>query len=106
VKTIDDAELERRTRARESIARYAWSPFLHDPKLAGRLHRVSAPTLFVWGARDAVVAPAYGRAYASRVKGAEFVEIEGAGHFPQAEQPAKTLEAILSFAGAHRAAAY
>ena len=104
VKAIDDAELERRMRARESLARYGWAPFMHDPKLAGRLHRVAAPTQFIWGARDGIVSPTYGRAYASRVAGARFVEIANAGHFPQVEQSRATLDAILSFADAHRAA--
>lgn len=103
VKQVDDAELARRMRARESLARYGWSPFMHDPKLAGRLHRVFAPTLFVWGARDGIVSPDYGRAYASRVPGAKFVEIAGAAHFPQIEQPGATIEAITAFAGAARA---
>ncbi len=106
VKSISDAELARRARARESIARYGWSPFLHDPKLAGRLRRVTAPTLVLWGAKDGVASPDYGRAYAARVKGATFAEIAGAGHFPQVEKPGETLAALASFSGAHRAAAY
>ncbi len=101
VKAISDEELARRMRARESLARYGWSPFMHDPKLAQRLHRVTAPTQFIWGARDAIVSPAYGRAYAALVPGSRFTEIAGAAHFPQIEQPAATLDAILSFAQAN-----
>ncbi len=104
VKAIDDVELERRMRARESLARYGWSPFMHNPKLPGRLHRISAPSLFVWGARDRIVAPSYGRHFAERTPGSRFVEIPGAAHFPHIEQPAATLDALLSFADAHRAA--
>jgi pimeloyl-ACP methyl ester carboxylesterase len=99
VKSIDDAELSRRMRARESLARYGWIPFMHDPKLVGRLHRVSAPTLVLWGRRDGIVSPDYGRKYAQAIPGARFDVIENAGHFPHIEQPDAVSEAILAFAG-------
>ena len=38
-------------RNREATARYGWSPYMHDPKLKGRLHRIRIPTLFLWGTR-------------------------------------------------------
>jgi len=88
--------------AREGLARYGWSPFLHDPKLLARLHRIKAPTQFIWGARDQIVTPAYGRAFASHVPGATFTEIANAAHAPQVEQPQAALEAILSFANVQR----
>jgi len=65
--------------------------------LKGRLHRVNAPTLFLHGARDRIVSPAYGRAYSACVPGARFAEIANAGHFPHVEKPGATLDAILSF---------
>ena len=102
VKKISDEELGRRMRAREGLARYGWSPFMHDPKLLSRLHRISAPTQLLWGARDQIVTPAYGRAFASHVPGARFIEIANAAHAPQVEQPQAVLDAILSFANAHR----
>ena len=99
VTKIDDEELARRMRARESLARYGWSPFLHDPKLRGRLHRVACPTQVIWGARDRIVSPDYGRAYASFIPGAQFVEIADAAHFPHVERADATLNRILAFAG-------
>lgn len=99
VKAIDDIELRRRMRARESLARYGWQPFMHNPKLRQRLHRVEAPTQVIWGARDGIVSPAYGRAYAAAIPGARFEEIAGAAHFPQVEQPDATFGAIKTFAG-------
>jgi len=102
VKKISDDELGRRMRAREGLARYGWSPFMHDPKLLSRLRRITAPTQFIWGAQDHIVSPAYGRAYASHVPGAIFTQIANAAHVPQVEQPQAVLDAILSFADAHR----
>src|SRR5258706_244235 len=42
-------------RNREAAALYAWSPYMHDPKLKGRLHRIRIPTLVLWDV-DAVFA--------------------------------------------------
>jgi pimeloyl-ACP methyl ester carboxylesterase len=74
-------------RNREAAALYAWSPYMHDPKLKGRLHRIRIPTLVLWGAADRLVGEAYGRAFAAAVPGAKFETIAAAGHFPHIEQP-------------------
>ncbi len=68
-----------------------------DPTFPARLGRIAAPTLVLWGASDRVVTPAYGRAFARLVPGAQFVEIPEAGHLPQLEQPTATFAAIDRF---------
>jgi pimeloyl-ACP methyl ester carboxylesterase len=91
-------------RNRESTALYAWSPYLHDPKLKGRLHRIDIPTLVLWGAADQLIDQSYGRAFCAAVPGATFELVEGAGHFPHIEQPKIFAEHALAFArvGAER----
>jgi pimeloyl-ACP methyl ester carboxylesterase len=84
---LPEAELVTIARNREAMARFGWSPYMHDPKLKGRLHRIRIPTLVLWGAGDRIVAPDYGRAYAAAIPGARFELIERAGHFPHLEQP-------------------
>jgi pimeloyl-ACP methyl ester carboxylesterase len=42
-------------RNREASARYGWSPYMHDPKLKTRLHRIRIPTLFLWGSADRIL---------------------------------------------------
>ncbi len=86
-----------RVRAREALARYAWQPYMHDPKLAGRLLRIGAPTLVLQGAQDKIVARACAELYATKIPGARLHVIEHAGHLPHVEQPAATLAAIASF---------
>ena len=93
-----DAELARRVRAREAFARYGWAPFMHNPKLNGRLHRAPARTLFLWGAQDRIVSPEHVKKFTALVPGAQFRLIEGAGHFPHVEQADRTLDAIAAFA--------
>ena len=76
-------ELLAAARNREATARFAWSPYMHNPKLKGRLHRIRMPTLFLWGAADRILsASAYGRAYCAAIPARRFEPIERAGHFP------------------------
>jgi pimeloyl-ACP methyl ester carboxylesterase len=94
---LPEAAVTERVRARESLARYVWQPYMHDPKLAGRLHRIAAPTLVLRGAADRIVAPACADLLASKVAGARLEAIAGAGHLPHVEQPAATLGSLEKF---------
>jgi pimeloyl-ACP methyl ester carboxylesterase len=96
-KTLPESDLVFMARSRESTGRYAWTPYMHDPKLKGRLHRVNVPTLVLWGMADRVTPPDYGRAYAAAIPRARFAAIEGAGHFPHLEQPAAFAREIAGF---------
>src|SRR6266436_4353750 len=70
------------------LARLVWArPY--DPKLAGRLHRISCPVLLVWGADDRLVPPAYGEAYRKHIAQAEIKFISNCGHLPMFEQEAE-----------------
>jgi pimeloyl-ACP methyl ester carboxylesterase len=54
------------------------------------------PLLAIFGARDAIVTPEHAKFFA-QVPGAKVAMIEGAGHSPMVESPAKTLELIRGF---------
>lgn len=86
-------------RNREAAALFAWSPYMHDPKLAGRLHRIRVPTLLLWGASDRIVSPDYGRAYGRLIPDARFELIEEAGHYPHLERPDVFAAKIADFVG-------
>jgi pimeloyl-ACP methyl ester carboxylesterase len=98
---LPEARLVAQARNLESTARFAWAPYMHDPKLKGRLHRIEVPTLLLWGANDRIVTPDYGRAYANAIPGARFALIERAGHFPHIEQPEQFAGKVLSFVTAN-----
>jgi pimeloyl-ACP methyl ester carboxylesterase len=85
-------------RNREALGRYGWQPYMHDPKLKGRLHRIRVPTLFLWGTHDRILSEAYGRAYCAAIPGARFELIDKAGHFPHLEQPQVFADRVLAFA--------
>jgi pimeloyl-ACP methyl ester carboxylesterase len=96
-KAMADAALRIVARNREATARYAWSPYMHNPKLKGRLHRIRVPTLFLWGAADRVLSETYGRAFCAAITGARFELIERAGHYPHIEQPDVFAEKAIAF---------
>ncbi len=95
--TISDNDADILFRTREATALFAWSPYMYDPKLAGRLHRIRVPTLVLWGASDRIVSPDYGRAYSALIAGAQFDLIEDAGHYPHVERPDLFARQIVEF---------
>jgi pimeloyl-ACP methyl ester carboxylesterase len=95
---MTDDEVTVAARNREAAARYAWSPYMHDPKLKGRLHRIRIPTLVLWGTADRLAGEAYGRAFCTALPGGGFETIAGAGHFPHIEQPKAFAARALAFA--------
>lgn len=94
---MSDADVLIVARNRESLARLTWSPYMHNPKLKGRLQRIRVPTLFLWGAQDRILSEQYGRSYCKAVPGAHFDMIDGAGHLPNIEQPAAFAKKIAGF---------
>jgi pimeloyl-ACP methyl ester carboxylesterase len=72
-----------------ATARLAWDPYLHDPKLRKRLHRVTAPTLVVRGVQDTLIPRQHAEAYAAEIPGARMVEVDGAAHLLAIEKPAE-----------------
>ncbi len=83
----------------ETFARYCWEPYMHNPKLKHRLHRISIPALFLWGANDGLTKPSYGKAYAGLIPGAKFQTIAESGHYPHIEQPGAFMHALNTFLG-------
>jgi pimeloyl-ACP methyl ester carboxylesterase len=94
---MSEAELTAMVRNRETLALITWEPYMHDPKLKHRLHRVTAPALFIRGASDGLVSAPYLEAYAALLPNARVETIAQAGHAPQVEQPAALAAAVLKF---------
>ncbi len=55
------------------------------------------PTLLIWGTNDPIIPIAHGRAAQEEIPGAELVEIERAGHWPQLDDPLAVASAIGDF---------
>ncbi len=65
--------------------------------LERRLHRITAPTLVVWGAEDRFVQPSYAKLFVDRIRGARLTMIPNAGHAVGAEQPEAYGQAVVAF---------
>jgi len=101
---LSDDELAIIARNSESLALLTWEPYMHNPKLPHRLHRVQAPALFLRGASDGLVSAEYLERYAALLPNAAIETIPEAGHLPQAEQPAATAAKVLKFLQPRQAA--
>jgi pimeloyl-ACP methyl ester carboxylesterase len=65
--------------------------------LRADLSRVRAPTLLVWGERDALVPPAAADTWQEGLPDARLVRLPRAGHVPMWEAPGAFSEAVLGF---------
>jgi pimeloyl-ACP methyl ester carboxylesterase len=94
---MPDAELHVVARNNETLALLTWEPYMHNPKLKHRLHRVNMPTLFLRGASDGIVSADYMARYAALLPQARIETIPEAGHLPHVERPAATAAKIAQF---------
>ena len=78
-----------------SFARLAWQrPY--DPKLAKWLHRISVPTLLVYGDKDRITPVQQSKTWAALIPNAAVHIVEGAGHLVLAEKE-EAPKAVLDF---------
>ena len=83
------------TRASEAAARAFWP--LGNTRLDKRLGLIAAPTLVLWGERDALLPPSYAGKFARAINGATRVElVADAGHLAYLDQPAAVAKAVLA----------
>jgi pimeloyl-ACP methyl ester carboxylesterase len=65
--------------------------------LEKRLHRITAPTLVVWGTDDRFMAPSYADILADRLPDVRVERIPNAGHLVAVERPDPYADAVLRF---------
>ena len=82
-----------------ATARLGWDPYLHNPKLRKRLHRITVPTLVVRATDDTLIPAAHAKAYAQEIPGAKLVEVPNAAHLVSVERPAELAAVVTDFLG-------
>lgn len=95
--TEDPDLFQRYLRNRMASAHLAWNPYFHDPKLPGRLHRLAAPVLVIWGAQDRLLPVEYAHRWAEALGTARLEFIDEAGHLPPVEQPGAFAALVREF---------
>jgi len=76
-------------------AKFVWP--VPDRGLTRRLHRITAPTLVIWGDQDRLVPPVYAQEFGERIAGARVEVLQDCGHVPQVEKRAETLALVTEF---------
>lgn len=75
--------------------KFCWP--IPDRGLHKRLHRVSVPTLIVWGEDDALAPVVYAEEFQKRIAGSEVARVPNCGHIPQVEQMETTYDLVMRF---------
>lgn len=94
---MEDERLRREMLRDEALSLYAWTPYMHNPKLADRLHRITCPTLLIWGEDDAIVKSAYRQTFSEAMPSAQVKIAPGAGHALHSDIP----EIFAAMIGSH-----
>lgn len=84
-----------RTQTAQSVSKFMWP--IADHGLIKRIHRVSMPTLLVWGDSDQVVPFSYAEAFQDLLSDVALEVIPNCGHLPQYERPVDCLEILTRF---------
>ena len=69
------------------------------PNLSGRLGKIEAPTLIVWGEKDRMIPVRYAGKFKREIKGSQLAIIESSGHTPYFEKPEVFSDIVLEFLG-------
>lgn len=94
---MSDQELTVMLRNRETTALLTWEPYMHNPKLPHRLHRVTNKALFLRGEHDGLISAPYVEGYAKLLPDARTLTLPNTGHVPQVETPEAFVTAALAF---------
>ena len=80
-----EAEQFNEMKNRLATAKLGWQPRLYNPHLAKWLHRISVPTLILWGDGDKIIPPGYGPAFRDLIPRSQLHVFANCGHVPHIE---------------------
>jgi pimeloyl-ACP methyl ester carboxylesterase len=75
--------------------KFVWP--IPDKGLKKRIHRITAPTLIIWGKQDRLVPAVYAQEFADRLPGSRVEVVDAAGHVVQLEQREQVARLISDF---------
>lgn len=82
---------------RMTTAKLSWNPRFHNPDLQKWLHRISVPTVIVWGNEDKLLPAAYGPAYQALIPNSVLETFSECGHLPHVEKQAEFISKVTNF---------
>lgn len=70
---------------------------LPDRGLKKRIHRVTAPSLVVWGRQDGIIPVVYAEEFGRQLSNSRVEIVDDAAHMPQVEQPEIVVDLVQRF---------
>lgn len=95
---LPERTLERIARNAEAVCLFGWSPYLYDPKLHLRLHRIKVPTVLLWGEQDRLAPLDYAKNFTAGLSQARLETLAACGHRIYVDCPEAAAKRIVSFA--------
>ena len=90
--------LERIARNAEAVCLFGWSPYLYNPKLHLRLHRIKVPTFLLWGEDDRFAPLGYAKSFAAKLRESRLETLAACGHRIYVDCPEVAAAKIANFA--------
>jgi pimeloyl-ACP methyl ester carboxylesterase len=84
---------------RFTTTKLGWQPRWYKPSLERWLHRITVPTLVVWGENDKLFPKEYAARWSERIPGCKVEIIPQCGHVPAIEKPDITAKKVLDLIG-------
>ena len=95
---LPESMLERIARNAEAVCLFGWSPYLYNPKLHLRLHRIKVPTVLLWGEQDRLAPLDYARSFVAGLGQARLETLDACGHLIYVDCPEAAAARIVNFA--------
>jgi len=95
---LPESMLERIARNAEAVCLFGWSPYLYNPKLHLRLHRIKVPTVVLWGEQDRLAPLDYARSFVGGLSQASLETLNACGHRIYVDCPEAAAARIVDFA--------
>jgi pimeloyl-ACP methyl ester carboxylesterase len=92
---VSDEQADIMLTNRFTAAKFGWEPRWFNPALERWLHRISVPTLVLWGENDQLFPSAYAKRWGERIPGSRIEIIPECGHVPAVEKPEVTAKEII-----------
>jgi pimeloyl-ACP methyl ester carboxylesterase len=97
--TPSEQEAEIMLTNRFTAAKLGWDPRWFNPALERWLHRVTLPTLVLWGRDDKFLPSDYAKRWGACIPQARVELIADCGHLPHVEKAEITAQKVLGFVG-------
>jgi pimeloyl-ACP methyl ester carboxylesterase len=99
---LSDAQVDRRRdllliQGGRWALRQQWRQLGAEDEGEALFARLQLPVLLLWGTEDRLAPPAQAQALRSSIPGSQLLLLDGVGHLPQEEAPARSLAAALPF---------